>query len=103
MPKIQAENLGGKFLRKILAENLGGKFLRKILADNLGASQNLGVYTEFMRLVKIQAYDRTISAVEISAPGKISAPSQNLSGKVWRPLTIWARQKLPLLTSSWSG
>ncbi len=56
-----------------------------------------------MRLVKIQAYDRTMAAVEISAPGKISAPSQNLSGKVWRPLTIWARQNLPLLTSPWSG
>ncbi len=35
--------------------------------------------------------------------GKISAPSQNSSGKVWRPLTIWARQNLQLLTSSWSG
>ncbi len=35
--------------------------------------------------------------------GKISAPSKNLSGKVWRPLTIWARQNLQLLTSSWSG
>ncbi len=35
--------------------------------------------------------------------GKISAPSQNLSGKVWHPLTIWARQNLQLLTSSWSG
>ncbi len=41
--------------------------------------------------------------VEISAPGKISVPSQNLSRKVWRPLTIWARQNLPLLTSSCSG
>jgi hypothetical protein len=32
---------------KIQAENLGRKFLRKILAENLGASQNLGRYTEF--------------------------------------------------------
>jgi hypothetical protein len=46
------------------------------------------------------ACDRTMADVEISAPGKISAPSQNLSGKVWRPLTIWAWQNLPLLTSS---
>ncbi len=58
---------------------------------------------------KIQAYNRTMKDVEISAPLKISAPgkifgsSQNLSGKLWRPLTIWARQNLPLLTSSWSG
>ncbi len=74
--------------------------MRKILAENLGASQNFGGYTEFMRLVKIQAYDRTMADVEISTPGKISAPSQNLSGKVWRPFTIWARQNLPLLTSS---
>ncbi len=56
-----------------------------------------------MRLVKIQAYDGTMADVEISAPRKVSAPSQNLSGKVWRPLTIWARQNLPLPTSSWSG
>ena len=84
MPKIQAENLGGKLLRKIAAENSGG-------------------HTEFMRLVKIQGYDRTMADIEISGPRKISAPSQNLSGKVWRPLTIWARQNLPLLTSSWSG
>jgi hypothetical protein len=82
MSKILAQNLGGKFFRKIQAENLGGKFLRriqaenscrrfrrKILAENLGASHNLGGYTEFMRLVKIQAYDRTMADVEISAPG----------------------------------
>jgi hypothetical protein len=57
---------------KIVAENLGGKFLRnfrqKILAENLGASQNLGGYTEFRHLVKIQTYDRTMANVEISAP-----------------------------------
>jgi hypothetical protein len=50
-----------------------------------------------MRLV---ACDRTMADVEISmpgkiyAPGKISAPIQNLSGKVWRILTIWAWQNL---------
>ncbi len=42
--------------------------MRKILAENLGASQNLGLYTEFMRLAEIQAYDRTMADVEISAP-----------------------------------
>jgi hypothetical protein len=63
-------------LRKIAAENSCGKLLRKIAAENLGG------HTEFMRLVKIQAYDGTMADVEISAPGKISAPSQNLSGKV---------------------
>jgi hypothetical protein len=56
--------LGGKFLRKIQAENLGGKFLRKIKAPH----KILGGYTEFMRLVKIQAYDRTMADIEISAP-----------------------------------
>ena len=65
---------GGKFRWKIPVENSGGKFRRKIPAENLGASQKLGWYTEFMRLVKIQAYDRTMADVEISAPGKISAP-----------------------------
>jgi hypothetical protein len=84
-------------LRKIAAENCCRKLLQKIAAENLSG------HTEFMRLVKIQAYDRTMADVEISAPMKISALSQNLSGKVWRPLTIWARQNLPLLTSSWSG
>ncbi len=33
---------------------------------------------------------------------KIPAISQNISGKVWGPLTIWARQNLQLLTSFWS-
>jgi hypothetical protein len=84
-------------MSKIQAENSGGKFWRKIPAENLGASQKLGWYTEFMRLVKIQAYDRTMADFEISAP------IQNLSGKLWHPLTIWARQNLQLLTSSWSG
>jgi hypothetical protein len=42
-------------------ENLYGKFRRKILAENLGG------YPEFRRLVKIQAYDRTMADVEISA------------------------------------
>ncbi len=51
-------------------ENYGGclKFWWKILAENLGESQNLGGYTEFKLLVKIQAYDRTMADVEISAP-----------------------------------
>ncbi len=62
------EKLGGKFRQKIPVENLGGKFLWKIQAENLGASQNLGGYPEFRRLVKIQAYDRTMGDVEISAP-----------------------------------
>jgi hypothetical protein len=52
MPKIQAENCCGKLLRKFAAENLDG-------------------HTEFMRLV---ICDRTMADVEISAPGKISAP-----------------------------
>jgi hypothetical protein len=53
MFKILAENPGRKFWRKFLAENSGGKFWRKTLAENFGASQNLGGYTEFRRLVKI--------------------------------------------------
>ncbi len=55
------ENYGGclKFWRKTSAENFGGKLWRLT---------NSGGYTEFMRLVKIQAYDRTMADVEISAP-----------------------------------
>ncbi len=33
---------------------------------NLGASQNLGGYTEFRRLVKVQTYVRTMADVEIN-------------------------------------
>ncbi len=92
MPKILAENSGGKFRWKFAAEICRRKFLRKIAAEILGG------HTEFMRLV---VCDRTIADIETSAPGKISAPIQNLSGKVWRPLTIWAWQNLQLcLTSS---
>jgi hypothetical protein len=65
MPKIQAENSGGKLLRKFAAENCCGKLLRKIAAGNLGG------HTEFTRLV---ICDRTMADVEISAPCKISAP-----------------------------
>jgi hypothetical protein len=70
-------------------ENYGGclKLWRKTFAENLSASQNLGEYTEFRR-----------SALKFLRLGKIFAHSQNLSGKVWRPLTIWARQNLQLLT-----
>ncbi len=67
MPKIQAENLGGKLLRIFTAENCCGKLLRKFVAENLGR------HTEFMRLVLC---DRTMADVEISAPGKISAPQK---------------------------
>jgi hypothetical protein len=52
-------------LRKIPAENYYGKLLRKFAAENLGG------HTKFMRLT---IYDRTMADVEISAPGKISAP-----------------------------
>jgi hypothetical protein len=41
------------------------------------AAENLGGYTEFMGLIKIQAGDGTMADVEISAPKKISASNQN--------------------------
>jgi hypothetical protein len=74
MPKIQAENCCGNLLQenccgklqwKIAAENCCEKFLRKIQSENSGG------HTEFMRLVMC---DRTMADVEISAPGKITAP-----------------------------
>ena len=63
--KIAAGNCCRKLLQKIAAEIFCGKFLRKIAAENLGG------HTEFMRLV---ICGRTMADVEISAPGKISAP-----------------------------
>jgi hypothetical protein len=65
MPKIQAENSGGKFRRKFAAENCCGKLLRKFAAENLGG------HTKFMRLT---ICDRTMADIEISAPGKIPPP-----------------------------
>jgi hypothetical protein len=68
------ENYGGclKFWQKTFAENFSGKLLQKTLAENfcgkLWRLTNLGGYTEFRRLVKIQVYDRTMANVEISAP-----------------------------------
>ncbi len=44
------------------------KTMADFLAENFGASQNLGGYTEFRRLVKIQAYDGTMAGVKISTP-----------------------------------
>jgi hypothetical protein len=76
MRKIPAShgNYGGclKFWRKTLAENFSGKLWWKTSAENFGGKlwrlTNLGGYTEFRCLVKIQAYDRTMADVEISAP-----------------------------------
>ena len=47
------EKLGGKLMRKTSAENLGGKPMRHTI------------------------YDRTKADVEISAPGKIFAPTKS--------------------------
>ena len=60
--------------------------------------QNLGGYTEFRRPVKFRCTIELWRALKPLGLGKISATSQNLSRKVWRP-----RQNLQLLTSSWSG
>jgi hypothetical protein len=69
--KIQAENLGGNFLRKTSAENFCGKLLRKTSPENFGGK--LLRNTKSMRLT---IYDRTKADVEISASGKISAPAK---------------------------
>jgi hypothetical protein len=108
-PKFAAENCCGKLLRKTSAENFCGKLLWKTIAENF--------CRKLLRSVKSMRqtiYDKTKADVEISAPGKISAPAklprlwnfrayQNSCRKVLRPLTIWARQNLQLLTSSKSG
>jgi hypothetical protein len=66
MPKILAENSGGKLMRKTPVENSGGKFRRKILVEN-----SCGKFRRIYRIYapgKIQAYDGTMTDVEISAP-----------------------------------
>jgi hypothetical protein len=64
-------------------------------AENLGTSRNLGGYTEFRRLVKFRRTMELWQVLKSPRLSKISAPSQNLSRKVLRPLTIWARQNPP--------
>ena len=81
--KFAAENSCGKLLQKIAAEICCGKFLRKIAAENLGG------HTEFMRLVLC---DRTMADVEISAPGKITAPLKFLRLKISAPIKIQAEK-----------
>jgi hypothetical protein len=77
-------------MSKILAENFGGKLWRKILASHKiqAGIQKLGAWQKFRRTIELW---RALKSLRL---GKISAPKQNLSGKVWRPLTIWARQNL---------
>ncbi len=58
-------------------------------------TQNLGGYTKHRRLVKFRRTIELWQALKSPRLGKISAPSQNMGGKVWRPLTIWARQNPP--------
>jgi hypothetical protein len=67
--KFAAENFCGKLLRKTSAENFCGKLLRKTVAENCCGNK------KFMRLI---IYNRTKANVEISAPGKISAPAKLL-------------------------
>jgi hypothetical protein len=81
---------------KLLADtrNIGvsGKYWRipKILASN----KNIGVPWKYLRLMKILADTQNIGfswkhwrvyKMLASAGVKISAPSKNISGKVWRP------------------
>ncbi len=72
-----------KFRRKIAAENCCGKYLRKIAAENLGG------HTEFMRLI---ICNRTMADVEISAPGKVTAPLKFLRLKIFAPIKIQAEK-----------
>ncbi len=72
-------------LRKFVAENSCGKFLRKIAAENLGG------HTKFMRL---DICDRTMADVEISAPGKISAPLKFLRLENFRDYPKFKRKNL---------
>ncbi len=93
-------NICGKCWRQMLASNVCGfpKYMRQMYAANV-----CGV-AKYMRHI---IYDRYKADVEISAPIKIYAPNvcvhQKIGAQTLRLLTIWARQNLPLLTSSKSG
>ncbi len=63
---VAAQNLGGELLWKSQAEMLGGKLMRKTSAENLGRKP-----------MHHTIYDRTKVDVEISAPGKIFAPTKS--------------------------
>ncbi len=114
MPKIQAENAGWNLLWKIAAETCCGNLLRKIAAEiccgkllqKIAAEiQNSCAWQYTIELRRTLKSPRLVKFPRLwnYCASKISAPIQNLSGKVWRPLTIWARQNLQLLTSSKSG
>jgi hypothetical protein len=68
-----ASNVGIKCWRQILAANVGGfpKYMRQMLASNL-----CGIVILLRHII----YDRNKADVEISAPIKIYAPTEN-----WHP------------------
>ncbi len=69
---------------------------------NIAVCRRHSGYTKYRRLVN----RRTIGlwrALKSLRQATIPASSQNIGGKVWRLVTIWARQNIQLLTSSWSG
>jgi hypothetical protein len=82
--KIQADNLGGNLLRKTSAENCCGKLLRKTVAENFcgkllrktSAENFCGKLLGNTKSMRLTIYDRTKADVEISASGKIAAPTK---------------------------
>jgi hypothetical protein len=83
MPKIQAENSGGKLLRKTSAENFCGKLLRKTSAENFCG------HTKFMRLI---IYDRTKADVESPRLVKFLRQQNCCASKISAPIKICAEK-----------
>jgi hypothetical protein len=65
------EKLGGKVRRQTYAENFCGKFRQKTYAENF-----CGKLRQNVKSTRHTIYDRTKVDVEISAPGKVSAPAK---------------------------
>ncbi len=99
--KIVADawNLGGKLRRKTFAENCCGKLLRKTIAENFCGIQNQCAWQYTIELRRTLKSPRLVKSLR----QQNCRAYQNLCGKVLRPLTIWARQNLQLLTSSKPG
>jgi hypothetical protein len=81
-----ALNLGGKVRRETYAENFCGKLRRKTYAENF-----CGKLGRSVKSMRHTIYDRTKADVEISAPGKISAPAKlpRLSKPLRLPKVRW--------------
>ncbi len=110
-----AQNLGGKLLRSVKSRRqtiydrtkadgmLKSPRLVKLLRpSNLRAHQNLRAYQNLRASQNLRTHQNLCAYQNLRVYQNLRA-YQNSCGKVRRPLTIWARKNLQLLTSSKSG